>query len=213
MDDSPAKTRFTWLVGLVLAVLTLAVLLLWTRLKASRSPLPVYGQVAEFTGLTNQLGIPVSLANLRGQVWVADVIFTICPTACPEMTKRMSELQAALPAKAPVKLLSLTTDPENDTPAILKRYAEQFGANPDRWWFLTGSEDKVRQALTNSLRLTAVETPPGLRTNQFDLYTHSTLFVVVDKQFRIRAAVESLAPGWKKQILDDIDRLLREDGE
>jgi len=208
--DLPAKFRFTWLIGLALGVLTLAVLLFWTDIKGSRAPLPVYGQVADFGGLTNQLGAPVSLGNLRGQVWVADVIFSRCPTACPGMTLRMRELQAALPANAPVKLLSLTTDPENDTPAILKRYAEQFGANPDRWWFLTGPEDKVRHALTNSLKLSAVETPPALRTNQFDLYTHSTLFVVVDKQSRIRAAVESSQPGWKKQILHDIDRLLRE---
>jgi protein SCO1/2 len=206
----PAKSPFTWLIGLGLAGLTLAVLLFWTALQGSRAPLPVYGQVADFGGLTNQLGAPVSLENLRGQVWVADVIFSRCPMACPGMTLRMGELQVALPPKAQVKLLSLTTDPENDTPAVLKRYAEQFGANPDRWWLLTGPEDKVRHALTNSLKLSAIETPPALRTNQFDLYTHSTLFVVVDKQSRIRAAIESSEPGWKKRILHDINRLLHE---
>ena len=130
------------------------------------------------------------------------------------MTKRMGELQSVLPANAPVKLLSVTTDPEFDSPAILKRYAEQFGAKSDRWWFLTGPKDQVRQVLTNGLKLVALETPPQLRTNQFDLFTHSSLFVVVDKRSRIRAAVESLEPGWKAEVLGIINRLRREgDGE
>ena len=127
------------------------------------------------------------------------------------MTKRMRELQSALPAHAPVKLLSVTTDPEFDSPAILKRYAEQFTAKSDRWWFLTGPKDQVRQVLTNGLKLVAMETQPEFRTNQFDLFTHSSLFVVVDKRSRIRAAVESLEPGWKDQILSIINRLVREE--
>lgn len=212
MNDSAAQPRFTWLIGLALAGLMLAVLAVWSRLKVSRTPLPVYGQISELSGLTNQLGLPLSLDQLGGQVWVADVIYSSCPTACLSMTKRMSELQAAIPEKASVKLLSVTTDPENDTPAVLKRYAERYGANPERWWFLTGLESNVRRALTNSLRLSAVETPRELRTNQFDLFTHSTLFVIVDKHARIRAAVESLEPEWKAQALAIINRLLREDG-
>ncbi|MBI4659638.1 MAG: SCO family protein [Verrucomicrobia bacterium] len=209
MNAAPRRIGSGFWVGLGLAVLTLAVLLVWTRLKDLRPPLPVFGQVADFA-LTNQTGAPVSLDRLRGHVWVADVIFTRCPLQCGEMSKRMSELQAALPAKSPVKLVSLTMDPEYDTVPVLKRYSEKYEAHPDRWWFLTGSKEQVGNVLTNNLKLSAMETAPERRTNQFDLFTHSTLFVVVDQQARLRTAVESLQPGWKDRILDDINRLLRE---
>ena len=212
MNNPSPKLGPTFWTGLILCGLTFGALLVWTRLKEWGPALPVYGQVADFS-LTNQLGSPVSVASLRGQVWVADVIFSRCPTACLTMTKRMGELQAALPANASVKLLSVTTDPDFDSPEILKRYGEKFAANPDRWWFLTGPKAQVLNALTNGLKLTAVETPPELRTNQFDLFTHSTLFVVVDKQSRIRAAIETMQPEWKKQALGYINRLLREDAE
>ena len=195
---------------MVLAVLTLSILVLWKRSKEVRRPLPVYGQVTPFA-LTNQFGVPVSLESLLGQVWVADVIFTRCPLACPQMTGRMSELQSVLPPPAAIKLVSVSTDPEFDTPPILKDYADRAGALSNRWWFLTGTKDQVGHALTNCLRLTSVENKPEHRTNQYDLFTHSTVFLLVDKQARIRGAIESLEKGWKERILADIHRLLRED--
>ena len=83
------------------------------------------------------------LADLRGQVWVADIIFSRCPGPCATMTKRMSELQSALPTNAPVKFISLTTDPAHDTPAVLKKHAQTLKANPAVWSFLTGDEANV----------------------------------------------------------------------
>src|SRR2546421_6448448 len=77
-------------------------------------------QLPEFT-LTNQDGRAVSLADLRGQVWLADIIFTKCAGPCPKMTQRMSELQAVLPAR----LVTLTTDPEYDRPEVLKKFGER----------------------------------------------------------------------------------------
>ena len=81
--------------------------------------MPVLGQLPDFV-LTNQLGQAVSLADLRGQVWVADVIFTRCPGPCAKMTRHYAELQTALPANQPIKLVSFTSDPEYDTPKVLK---------------------------------------------------------------------------------------------
>lgn len=210
MNAASRQTPLTLLVGFVLIVLTLGVLLVWTRLKEVRAPLPIYGKVSDFA-LSNHLGVPVSLENLRGQVCVADVIFTRCPLQCGQMTRRMSDLQGALPAGAPVKLISLTMDPEFDTPGVLKSYGERYGANTNRWWFLTGTKQQVGNMLTNSLRLSAVATNPEQRTNQLDLFTHSTIFVLFDKHARLRGGVESLEPGWKERILGDLNRLVRED--
>ena len=210
MNSERRTSVRTLLPGIVLAVLTMSILLVWKRSKEVRRPLPVYGQVTQFA-LTNQFGDPVSLESLRGQVWVADVIFTRCPLACPQMTGRMSELQSVLPAQGPIKLISVSTDPEFDTPPILKNYADRAGARSNLWWFLTGTKEQVGHALTNCLSLTAVENKPEQRTNQYDLFTHSTVFLLIDKRAQIRGAVESLEAGWRERIQADIHRLLRED--
>lgn len=177
--------------GIVFVVLAIVAAYVRERQRAPATKLPVISQVADFT-LTNQLDRPVRLADLRGQVWVADIIFTRCPGPCATMTRRMSELQAALPTNAPVKLVSLTTDPAHDTPRVLASYAGRFGADANRWQFLTGPKADLVKLAVNSLKLTVLDTEEAKRTSPNDLFIHSTIFVVVDKQGRLRAVFESL---------------------
>lgn len=168
------------------------------------SPLP------EFT-LTNQNGQPVTLADLRGQVWVADIIFTSCAGPCPIMTKQMSELQTALPDASAARLVTLTTHPDYDTPEVLKRYGQRFKADFDRWMFLTGSKQQIARLARDGLKLTAEEKKPEERTAPEDLFIHSTLFVIVDKQGRLRGSFESENPKLKKKVIGAVRQLLRED--
>src|SRR5207245_625728 len=129
--------------SLVIATLFLAFLLAQLRLRVFLGkPLPVYGRVADFT-LTNQLGQAVTLADLRGHVWVADIIFTRCAGPCRKMSQQMKDLQHSLPPGTNVRLVSFTTDPDYDTPPILKRYAQDLGADPHRWFFLTGPKKEI----------------------------------------------------------------------
>lgn len=203
MSTEPAETKCAesrsveWAVwgGIVFVVLAIGAAFVRERFSGSgyRLPmrLPVIAQVADFT-LTNQLDRPVRLADLRGQVWVADIIFSRCPGPCATMTKRMSELQAALPPNLPVRLISLTTDPAHDTPRALASYAERFGADANRWQFLTGPKADLVKLAVNSLKLTVLDTEEAKRTSPNDLFIHSTIFVVVDQQGRLRAVFESL---------------------
>lgn len=177
--------------GIVFVVLAIVAAYVRERRRVPAAGLPVIAQVADFS-LTNQLFQPVRLADLRGQVWVADIIFTRCPGPCATMTKRMAELQAALPINAPVKLVSLTTDPAHDTPVALARYAERFGADSNRWHFLTGPKNDLVKLAVSSLKLTLLDKEEAKRTSPDDLFIHSSIFVVVDKQGRLRAVFESL---------------------
>jgi cytochrome oxidase Cu insertion factor (SCO1/SenC/PrrC family) len=177
-------------------------------------PLLVYGSVGDFT-LTNQDGQTVSLANLHGQVWVADVIFTRCAGPCLKMSRQMKDLQEALPAGSQARLITLTTDPEFDTPAVLKAYSRRFGADNNRWLFLTGTKQQLMNLATDSLKLTAIEKQPADRETPADLFIHSTIFVIVDKQSRLRGVFETSGEGIdpadvKDQILAAIRRLERE---
>src|SRR6185369_17492193 len=139
----PRPTARLFWVGLVLtgALLVLAGLLAALNMRDGK-PLPVYGQVSDFV-LTNHDGKAFFLSDLQGKVWVADIIFTRCPGPCLKMTRQMRELQKALPASSQAKLVTLTTDPVFDTPAVLKAYAQRFGADFNRWLFLTGTKKQI----------------------------------------------------------------------
>ncbi len=126
------------------------------------------------------------------------------------MTEQMSLLQKALPAEAPLSFITLTTDPDYDTPAILKSYSEKFGADPARWHFLTGPKAEIKNVAVGSLKLATVEKEPGDREAANDLFVHSTMFVLVDKAGSMRGVYESLEPGFQEKIRSDIESLLRE---
>ena len=172
-------------------------------------PLPLLANVSDFA-LTNQSGRVVTRADLRDKVWLADIIYTRCFGPCLRMTRQMRELQAALPANAPVQLVSLTADPVFDTPEVLKRYGEKFGVAPERWQFLTGNKLDVYRLATQGLLLAVDETKADERTDPNDLFVHSTKFIVVDKQGRIRGAFDGTEASSQKKILMAIEMLLKE---
>jgi protein SCO1/2 len=128
----------------------------------------------------------VSQADWRGQIFVVDLIFTRCLGPCPVVSATMSQLQAALPASPPVRLVSLTSDPAYDTPEVLKKYGERFGARPGVWAFLTGPKEMVRHLAMEELKLSMSDKPPAERATPVDLVIHSTRLVLLDPQGRIR---------------------------
>ncbi len=217
MDPLPKRIKWPLWTGVLLLVATILLALLLAELKLRvflGQPLPVIGQIADFA-LTNQNGQAVSLADLRGHVWVADIIFTTCPGPCLKMTRQMKELQDALPPRSQAKLVSLTTYPEYATPPILKAYAERFGADPNRWMFLTGTKKEIAKLAIESLKLTAIEKKPEERESPNDLFIHSTIFVIVDKRAQLRGVFETTGDDIdpqkvKGKILAAIRRLERE---
>jgi protein SCO1 len=160
--------------------------------------------------LTNQLGAQVTPADLSNKVCVVDVVFTRCAGPCPEMTRRMSELQRVIPSDLPVKLVTVTTDPEYDAPQVLKRYGARYNVNADRWWFLTGSKSDIARLARDGLKLVAEETKPEERVNDADLFIHSTVFVLLDRKGRLRGSIESTEPNFNTKVLQAVRRLARE---
>jgi protein SCO1 len=219
MSNSSQVRGTGWpvLIGFTLAAATLLLAVLLMQLKsrvAKGQPLPVIGPIADFT-LTNQNGRAVSLADLRGRVWIADIIFTRCPGPCLKMTRQMKELQDALPPGSRTQLVSLTTDADFDTPPVLKAYAERFQADTNRWMFLTGPKRAIANLAIDSLKLTAIEKKPEERESPQDLFVHSTIFVLADTQARLRGVFETTGEGIdpqqvKTQILAAVSQLERE---
>jgi cytochrome oxidase Cu insertion factor (SCO1/SenC/PrrC family) len=213
---APAPRTFLWAgLGLLLALLTGVLLMAALQSRSTaRAPLPVYGSVGNFT-LTNQDGAAVSLSDLQGHVWVADLIFTRCPGPCLKMTRQMKELQQALPDANQARLVSLTTDPDFDNPSVLKSYARRFGADPRRWMFLTGTKKQIASLAIDSLKLTAIEKDPADRQSPEDLFVHSTILVLVDRAARLRGIFETMGEGVvaeqvKGQVIRAVRQLERE---
>ena len=131
---------------LLIAILVLA----WPALGAAHEAqddkrLPVIGPAPSFA-LTSQDGAPVTLAALRGKIVAVSFIYTECPDICPLLTQKMVQVQDELGADFGKKIafVSITLNPQHDTPEVLKDYAQFWGAKLAGWSFLTGSPEAVR---------------------------------------------------------------------
>jgi protein SCO1/2 len=115
---------------------------------ATEQALPKIAPAPEFT-LTSQDGAQVSLADLRGKVVAVTFIFTRCTATCPVLTPMMSFVQDRLGSDfgAKIAFVSITVDPERDTPDVLKEYALAFGADLAGWSFLTGTPVAIRDVV------------------------------------------------------------------
>lgn len=131
------------------------------------------GELMDFS-LTDQQGRTITLASLKGKVWVADFFFTSCQGACPIMTGQMAKLKRNLGAKG-LHLLSISVDPAVDTVEKLADYAKQFDAK-DEWLFVTGEKSKIIELSVKGFRLSADEDPTS----------HSQRLVLVDRNAHIR---------------------------
>ena len=171
------------------------------------SGLPVMGTVPEFA-LVSSSGQPLSQASLSGQIWIADFVFTHCPSMCPTLTAHMAKLQSALTRQGlGVRLVSFTVDPANDTPAVLSAYAERFHADTSRWLFVTGERNALHRLIGDGFHLAVAERSPSENTDGEGLITHSDRFVLVDGDLRIRGYYHGMDEASVQQLLSDVQAL------
>jgi protein SCO1 len=163
-------------------------------------PPPVLGEVPGFS-LVNRDGRTVRLKDLAGAPWIADFIFTRCPASCPMMTARMARLERELPRDSGVRSVSISVDPEHDTPAVLERYAASFKA-PARWLFLTGDGQQIFRLSREGFKLGVDAAPQASGLETAEPILHSTRFVLVDGEGRIRGYYDA----FDKQAMKKLER-------
>lgn len=115
-----------------------------------------FGAVPDFS-LIQRDGRRVTLADLRGKVWIANFIYTHCTDTCPLQSTQMARLQEELKTEPDFRSVSITVDPEQDTPEVLSEYAARFSANRDRWLFLTGEKRAVYTLAVVGFRLSVAD--------------------------------------------------------
>jgi protein SCO1/2 len=172
----------------------------------------VWHQVKNIS-LENQLGKQVSLSDLNGKILVVDFFFTHCISICPKLTANMKLLQQSIKTRDPrelvdtpfVHFLSLSVDPERDSPTVLKRYADKFKVNHDTWWMLTGDKRVIYDFGMNEVKL-GVPDPSAVDTN----FIHSEYFVLLDRDRVVRGYYNGLDTAALNKLSGDIVYLMLE---
>jgi protein SCO1/2 len=207
MHRAPSASGIVWKVTLILIPLvTLGLLLCLRQLEVNalrQRTVSSYGTVPSFQ-LTNQNGQPFGSTQLAGKIWIADFVYTTCPGPCPMISSRMSELQKPL-EKTDVHLVSFSVDPEKDTPAVLRRYAERLQAEPGRWDFLTGPKSAIYNLSHDGFKLAISDGSDAQR-----IPVHSTRIVLVDRRGQIRGYYDATEADAVTKLVADTNHLLRE---
>jgi protein SCO1/2 len=192
----------------VLTMGTAAVIFLSLQISRSAAPqeLPVYGQIPDFQ-LTERSGQSAGLKDLLGKIWIADFIFTRCMGPCPLMSSRMRMIQEKVKERTDIKLISFSVDPDYDTPERLQAYAERFGARSGQWLFLTGDKAQIHKLSQQHFHLGVSDIPEAEREAPDQTVSHSSKFVLVDAQGRIRGYYASDELGFLDKLMKDLKTL------
>lgn len=218
MVSKKSNTRF--LLGMAVAlVLPLSFYIIAKALKKDHLVMPghygvdrvtapgdtVWRTMPELAGV-NQMGEPVRLnADLKGKVVAVNFFFTTCTSVCPKASQNVSLIQRAFRRTEQrmndtmVQLVSISVQPEQDSVPQLRAYADRFGANPDRWWFVQAPKPAVYRYMRDELKLAAGQGDGGA-----DDFAHSQMIVLLDRSRRIRGYYDALDPVQIKKCADDI---------
>lgn len=170
-------------------------------------PLPVLGSLPSFR-YTSEQNLPFGSEELEGRVWIANFIFTRCPTVCPTFTRKMADVQKGAKQLPGVHLVSFSVDPGYDTPERLKEYGERFGADFGGWTFLTGDYEALKSTIVGGLKISMGR--EGNDPDDVNSIFHGTHFVLVDGQGRIRGYYDSTVAESVSDVVRDAGRLATE---
>lgn len=155
----------------------------------------------------NQDGMVITEKDVAGKVYVAEYFFTSCETVCPIMNNNMQLVYEQFKNNGDFLILSHTSDPETDSVARLKKYADSLGVNTRHWMFLTGRKDSLYQAARISY---TIDDPAKSLQNINDQFIHTQFWALVDKAGNVRKIYDGIKPSEAKKLIRDAKKLLKE---
>jgi protein SCO1/2 len=201
------RNPYVW--GFVIGIVTLTAIR--PLLRHVPEPPPVLFQLPEFS-LVDADGKAYGSAELRGQVYVASFFFTSCRSICPAIMHGMGRLQAGYKERniEGIRLVSISVDPEHDTPEVLTAYGQELGVDPGRWTLLTGDPEQVRRLVVDGFKTPAdAASPQGARP--IDI-AHTGKLVLVDGVGRVRGYYDSDEMGLD-EVFNRAQHVLRQQRE
>ena len=192
--------------------------------RPSRSLLPLDLELPEFR-LVDSTGEGFGSGELSGRVYVVNFIFTRCQLTCPEQTRRMAAFQKRLARKVEhqhssderggpkhflwdqVRIVSLSVDPKTDTPEVLSRYADNFGADLSNWSFLTGKKSEIFSLITGGFRLPVAELDGGDGDQPI---VHTSKVALVDHRGHLRGVFDGMKDEGRGKLIRAIEQVLNQ---
>lgn len=168
-----------------------------------------FGHTIQEFSFTDQTGKSYGSKDLKDKIYVAEYFFTTCGTICPKMNAEMQRVQEAFKGNDRFKIVSFTVDPETDSVAQMKNYADGHLADPKQWHFLTGNKKDLYKLARRSFFVLK----PAEALNQGDVgsdFIHTNFFVLVDTQKRIRGYYDGTNSEEVNKLIGDIKKLLEE---
>jgi cytochrome oxidase Cu insertion factor (SCO1/SenC/PrrC family) len=160
-------------------------------------------QLVDFS-LTNSTGGIVTRRDFNGKILVVDFLFTSCSLTCPAVNGQMAQIQKLTTNDADVKLVSLTVDPRDDTASVLQKYGASFGADTNRWLFLTGNRSILYNLIGNSFLSHDASDPFGYMPGNF---AHTERIAVVDSGGELRGYFDGLNQETAGAVVDEVNKL------
>ena len=194
--------KFVFPFVLLLVACAIAALAIWAKHHRSAAPVPPSKAespgppLTEFT-LDERSGHPFHSSDLSDHIWVASFFFAQCGANCRMLNMTISELQGEFGPRG-VRFVSISCDPQNDTPESLQEYAKLFQADDRQWLFLTGNFDYIQRVGQDMLDVFV------------DRRSHNTDVFVVDRTGQIRGRYNALAPSELEKTKQLLGELLEE---
>ncbi len=208
------KLQLPFIIGIGIVI----VALLFIQKKQNKEPvrrLPYYGPeelsdktkhtIANFT-LVSQYNETVTKKDIEGKICVVDYFFVTCKSICPIMIKQMQRVYKEFQDDKDVLILSHTVNPEDDSAAVLKRYAEEHGVYDKKWLFLTGDKKHLYSLARKSYLLNAEESDGGA-----DDFIHTQNFALIDKRGHIRGYYDGTDSIEVSRLIQDIRVIKQEE--
>ena len=167
--------------------------------------IPPVGYVSPFSFI-NQDGKTVTEKDVEGKIFVVEYFFTTCRGICPRMNNNLKTVYEKFKNENDFLILAHTSDPEIDSAAILKRYADSLGVSTSRWIFLTGRKD----SLYNMARLSyKIDDPANNLTSIDDDFLHTQFWALVNEKGEVKKVYDGLKDSEVKEMINNIGKMLR----
>ena len=172
-----------WIKPIFIIMIILPIVLIYFAINMRKNSLPELFEAPSFS-LVNQDGIQFSSDEIAGKYWAVNFFFTKCRSVCPMQMSKLKTFKDQYP-NIGLELISITVDPQHDDPKRLKEYVQEMSINEEKWNFLTGKEDEIRNIVVNGFKSGMNEIQ---NDDLFDI-AHANHLLLIDKNNSDRAIV------------------------